>query len=107
MEPTFSSGRVKTMIGTNGDLPKFLWIIKRIFDSTIIRCQVLPTINLDLLANFGMRITFLKSRVCIHVYIGGGVGAGGQFLGEFKADKTNHNFDSTLRTGVHKRLSKV
>lgn len=32
----------------------------------------------------------------IHVYIGGGVGAGGQFLGEFRADKTNHNFDSTL-----------
>ena len=32
----------------------------------------------------------------VHVYIGGGVGAGGQFLGEFRADKTNHNFDSTL-----------
>lgn len=32
----------------------------------------------------------------IHVYIGGGAGAGGQFLGEFIADKTNHNFDSTI-----------
>lgn len=32
----------------------------------------------------------------VHVYIGGGVGAGGQFLGEFRADKTNHNFDSTI-----------
>ena len=31
----------------------------------------------------------------IHVYIGGGAGAGGQFLGEFKSDN-NHNFNATL-----------
>ena len=43
-----------------------------------------------------MRITFLKLRGFTFTFIGGGVGAGGQFLGEFRADKTNHNFDSTL-----------
>lgn len=32
----------------------------------------------------------------IHVYIGGGVGAGGEFIGEFRADKSNHSFDSTI-----------
>lgn len=31
----------------------------------------------------------------IHVYIGGGVGAGGQMIGEFRTDQ-NHNFDVTL-----------
>lgn len=38
----------------------------------------------------------------IHVYIGGGVGAGGEFIGEFKADKSNHSFDSTINVPQNK-----
>ena len=38
-----------------------------------------------------------SERTGIHVYIGGGVGAGGQFIGEFGSD-SNHNFNSTIDT---------
>ena len=38
-----------------------------------------------------------SERTGIHVYIGGGVGAGGAFIGEFSSD-SNHNFNGTLDT---------
>lgn len=37
----------------------------------------------------------------VHVYIGGGVGAGGEFMGEFRSD-SNHNFDKTLNVPQHR-----
>lgn len=37
----------------------------------------------------------------VHVYIGGGVGAGGEFMGEFRSD-SNHNFDATLNVPQHR-----
>ena len=37
----------------------------------------------------------------IHVYIGGGAGAGGEFMGEFRSD-SNHNFDKTLNVPQHR-----
>ena len=43
----------------------------------------------------------------IHVYIGGGVGAGGEFIGEFRADKDNHRFDSTLNVPSNRNGSQL
>lgn len=37
----------------------------------------------------------------VHVYIGGGAGAGGEFMGEFRSD-SNHNFEANLNVPQHR-----
>ena len=43
----------------------------------------------------------------VHVYIGGGVGAGGEFIGEFRADRDNHHFDYTMNVPQNRSGSQL
>ncbi|MBQ7705191.1 MAG: M23 family metallopeptidase [Selenomonadaceae bacterium] len=43
----------------------------------------------------------------VHVYIGGGVGAGGEFIGEFRADRDNHRFDHTMNVPQNRSGSQL
>lgn len=66
--------------------------------------QLAPSYELTSPANYQIRLrgrswnaSNMNEITGIHVYIGGGVGAGGQMIGEFRTDQ-NHNFDVTIST---------
>lgn len=83
------------------------WVPKNVFNNNRANFQ-LSNYNLSCPSERQLRFTGRlwnannNSEITgVHVYIGGGVGAGGEFIGEFRTDN-NHNFNHTMNVPANR-----